>query len=110
MSDSPRRKREGNALAGQIGEKAERKLKAQRDSTDPLAFGLGMMGVIGWSVVVPTLIGAVVGHWLDERHWTNHSWTLALILAGLSIGCMNAWYWVAKESREICGGSEDANE
>ena len=31
-------------------------------------FGLGMMGLIGWSVVVPTLLGAALGIWLDKRH------------------------------------------
>jgi predicted F0F1-ATPase subunit len=31
-------------------------------------FGLGMMGLIGWSVAVPTLLGAALGLWLDSRH------------------------------------------
>ena len=42
-----------------------------------------MMGLIGWSVVVPTLLGAALGIWLDERHPGAHSWTLALLVAGL---------------------------
>jgi ATP synthase protein I len=31
-------------------------------------FGLGMMGLIGWSVAIPTLLGAALGLWLDKRH------------------------------------------
>ena len=27
-----------------------------------------MMGLVGWSVVVPTLLGAALGIWLDHRH------------------------------------------
>ena len=58
-----------------------------------------MMGLIGWSVVVPTLLGAALGLWLDMRYPGTHSWTLALLVAGLVIGCLNAWHWVAKETR-----------
>ena len=31
-------------------------------------FGLGMMGLIGWSVAVPTLLGAALGLWLDQHY------------------------------------------
>jgi predicted F0F1-ATPase subunit len=41
-----------------------------------------MMGLIGWSVVVPTLLGAALGSgW--TTHPGTHSWTLALLVAGL---------------------------
>jgi len=32
-----------------------------------------MMGLIGWSVVVPTLLGAAFGIWLDNRHPGDYS-------------------------------------
>lgn len=85
----------------QVGAKASRKLKARRNSSTGVWFGLGMMGLIGWSVVVPTLLGAVLGIWLDKQHPGAHSWTLALLVAGLAIGCLNAWHWVAKEDRAM---------
>src|SRR5271156_3819791 len=87
-------------LAGQVGAKAARKLKA-RNSTQGVWFGLGMMGLIGWSVVVPTLLGAWLGIWLDNHHLGRHSWTLTLLVIGLAIGCLNAWHWVAKEDKEM---------
>ena len=43
-----------------------------------------MMGLIGWSVAVPTLLGAALGLWLDQHHPGKHSWTLALLVAGLA--------------------------
>ena len=43
-----------------------------------LIFGLGMLGLIGWAVVVPTLLGAALGLWLDAHYPARHSWTLAL--------------------------------
>ena len=29
------------------------------------------------------------------------AWTLALLVAGLLIGCWNAWHWVAKEEKAM---------
>jgi ATP synthase protein I len=81
--------------------KAERKLKAQRSGTQPAWFGLGMFGVIGWSIAAPTLLGAMLGAWLDKRHSGPHSWTLALLVAGLILGCANAWYWISAQSAAI---------
>ena len=101
MSDEPKKTSEdGSTFAGQIGTKATRKLKA-RKSTQGVWFGLGMMGLIGWSVVVPTLLGAALGLWLDNHHPGKHAWTLALMVVGLAIGCVNAWYWVAQQEKAM---------
>ncbi len=101
MNDEPQNtsKREPT-FADQVGAKAARKLKARR-STQGVWFGLGMMGLIGWSVVVPTLLGAALGLWLDKQHPGRHAWTLALLVVGLAIGCVNAWHWVAQEDKAI---------
>ena len=106
MSDETRRKRERRkkdqtAFIRQVGAKAARKLKAQRHVTQTVWSGLGMMGLVGWSVAVPTLLGAALGVWLDKHYPTTHSWTLTLLIIGLIIGCVNAWHWVAKEDKEI---------
>ena len=90
-----------NNLADQVGAKAERKQRARQDGTQGVWFGLGMMGLIGWSVVVPTLLGAALGMWLDTHHPGTRSWTLALLMAGLVLGCFNAWHWVVKEDRAM---------
>jgi len=96
-------------FANRIGAQAARKLKARRDSTRGVWTGLGMMGLIGWSVVIPTLGGAALGLWLDSRHPGGRSWTLALLVAGLCIGCLNAWRWVAKEDKAIHDEREDSD-
>lgn len=86
-------------LAEQIGAKATRKLLARRDGAPGVWFGLGTMGLIGWSVVMPTVLGAALGIWLDAKHPGTHSWSLALLMAGLVLGCANAWRWVAQQDR-----------
>ena len=98
----------GTTFAEQVGAKAARKMKARR-SRQGVWFGLGMMGLIGWSVVVPTLLGAALGIWLDKYHPGQHSWTLALLVAGLTVGCLNAWHWVAKEDAAMREEQEDHN-
>ncbi len=66
-----------------------------------------MSGLIGWSVVIPTLLGAAVGIWVDTRYPSRYSWTLMLLLLGLVLGCFNAWHWVDSEYKEM---QEDLNE
>jgi len=102
--------KDGTTFSREVGAKAGRKLKARRNSAKGVWFGLGMMGLIGWSVVVPTLLGAALGIWLDNRHPGTHSWTLMLLIIGLIIGCLNAWHWVAKEDKEMGENQEDDDE
>ena len=110
MNDEPKKTSESEpTFAAQIGAKAARKLKA-RKSTQGVWLGLGMMGLIGWSVVVPTLLGAALGLWLDKHHPGKHAWTLALLVAGLALGCFNAWHWVAKEDKAMRDEQEDNDE
>jgi len=110
MGDEPKHTLPAEStFAAEIGAKATRKLKARRDSQG-VWFGLGLMGLVGWSVVVPTLLGAALGIWLDKHHPGTHPWTLALLVAGLSIGCLNAWHWVAKEEKEMRDSNEDGDE
>ena len=94
----------------QVGAQAARMLKSQRRGTPSVWFGLGMMGLVGWSVVVPTLLGAALGIWLDNHHPGKHPWTLALLVVGLAVGCLNAWHWVAKEDKAMHDETEDNDE
>jgi ATP synthase protein I len=100
----------GPPLSQQVGAAASRKLRARRHKDRTVWFGLGMMGMIGWSVAIPTLLGAVLGLWLDRRYPGGRSWTLALLVAGLVIGCWNAWHWVTKEGRAMRDEQEDRDE
>ncbi|WP_233203204.1 AtpZ/AtpI family protein [Chitinimonas sp. BJB300] len=111
MSKQDKHRTEGKSdFSEQIGSKAARKLKAQQQVTQTVWSGLGMMGLIGWSVSIPTLLGAALGMWLDENNPSHHSWTLALLTVGLGLGCFNAWHWVTKESREINEQEENKGE
>ncbi len=82
-----------------IGRKAERKIEARGARHRGVWFGLGMFGLVGWSVAVPTLLGIALGVWLDGRLPSRFSWTLTLLFIGAALGCLNAWYWVERENR-----------
>lgn len=81
-----------------VGAKEARKLRARRDGGRSVWFGLGMMGLVGWSVALPALAGVALGAWLDRRWPGSVSWTLALLGLGVALGCFNAWHWVRRES------------
>jgi ATP synthase protein I len=97
-----------NNFSDIINIKANRKIKARLKSKQGVWFGLGMIGLVGWSVIVPTLLGTALGTWLDAHYPSRHALTLPLLILGLFIGCMNAWYWVKKE--EIAMDRRDSDE
>jgi ATP synthase protein I len=82
-----------------VDRKERRKLEARRHRQEGMWFGIGMFGLVGWSVVVPTLIGVALGMWIDATWPSQYSWTLMMLFAGVVAGCFNAWYWVKRESR-----------
>jgi len=76
-------------------------MRSRQDEGRDVWFGLGMFGVVGWSVAIPTLVGIFVGVWIDMTWQSPYSWTLMLLVIGIAAGCLNAWFWVQRESRDI---------
>jgi ATP synthase protein I len=76
-SASPERR-----FAEEVGRKAERRLRSQRERKGPIWFWLGMFGLVGWSVAVPTLIGVALGIWIDKSSPGGISWTLNMLIIG----------------------------
>lgn len=87
-------------LGDEIQKKAERRVRARSQKKYAVWFGLGMFGLIGWSVAIPTLLGILLGLWLD-RHWPEGriSWTITLLFVGIILGCLNAWRWVSRQRK-----------
>lgn len=106
---SEEKQNKNNSFEKVVGDKEERKLQAQRDKKSVWS-GLGLFGIVGWSIVVPTILGAALGMWLDKHYKNDFSWTLSLLVAGLMLGCGIAWNWVQKENKEIHKKDEDGIE
>jgi ATP synthase protein I len=93
----------------QVSSRERRKLKARKQDSSGAWFGLGMFGIVGWSVAIPTVGGIFMGIWIDVTWPSSYSWTLMLLLVGLVIGCYNAWYWVQKERKAIANDLKKGN-
>jgi len=104
---SGRRPDPGVLAPDRVGASERRKVRARLRRDDTVWFGLGMFGLVGWAVTVPMLAGLAAGIALDAARPGPRSWTLMLLLAGVALGCLNAWYWVSRQRREIERGRRD---
>jgi ATP synthase protein I len=99
--DAPRKEKPGITadMEKAVGAKEALRIKARGEKDRSLLFGMSIFGIVGWSVVIPTLIGIALGIWIDSRWPSRFSWTLMLLFGGLICGCLNAWYWVSHVSK-----------
>ncbi len=82
----------------EVGSRQER-IKRAKERRNDVFSSISLLGVVGWSVTLPTILGVGVGAWIDH-HWPSGiSWALTLLIAGLVIGCTNAWVRIRKDQR-----------
>ena len=99
-----------NSFSKKVKQKEKRRIKSGNHRPEFWS-GVAVFGLIGWSVVLPTLAGIALGIWIDSKFPGSHSWTLTLLIAGLGLGCFNAWNWIMKENKNNNNnGQEDENE
>ena len=98
------------SFSQKVGATETRKLKSQHRGAQGIWTGLGMFGLIGWAVALPTFLGVLLGTYIDSHYPGVHSWTLSLLVIGLFVGCMNAWHWVAREEKAIREDEETKDE
>ena len=85
-------------LMDKISSDADKKIEARKKGKE-IMFGLGIFGIVGFSIAIPTLMGILLGTYLDKRTDTSISFTITFLFLGLLVGCVNAWRWV-KETGE----------
>ena len=78
-------------LSGAVKTRQERRERWEREGERSIGQNLAMIGVLGWTIVLPTLLGLFAGRWLDRHFHMGIFWTLGLLVAGLTVGCMLAW-------------------
>ena len=91
---------EQQTMLNAVAQKSQRKIAARARPYRSSWFGLGMMGLIGWSVAIPTLAGIALGLWIDHQWPSRFSWTLMLLFVGGFLGCVNAWRWMNREGKK----------
>lgn len=81
-------------LAEEVRHRAERRSREAAYRERGFWVGVGTMGLIGWSVVLPAVLGGFFGIWLDGKLGTRRTFSGVLAVAGLCLGCWNAWRMV----------------
>lgn len=84
-------------LLKKIEKESSKKIKSQEEG-DEIMFGLGLFGIIGWSIAIPTVMGIALGVYLDKRFTQSFSWTITLLFAGVILGSFNAWHWIIEKT------------
>ena len=100
-------KRVNGDFSDLVSVREKRKLRARKKKMETFWFGLGMVGMVGWSIAIPTVGGIFLGVWIDLRWSGTYSWTLMLMVIGLVIGCLNVWFWVNRQRQAIGKERED---
>jgi ATP synthase protein I len=101
MTPKERRRKQAEDFTKKVCVKERRRIKGKNMQDKTVWFGLGMFGIVGWSVAVPSLLGTAAGIWIDQTWPSRFSWTLMLLIMGVTLGCLNAWYWVKKARDNI---------
>jgi ATP synthase protein I len=85
---------EKDALVKEVRLRGERHERGLREGDPSVARRLAQIGVLGWIIVVPLLIGVFAGRWLDQKFSSGLFWTGPLLMLGLALGCWSAWKWM----------------
>lgn len=93
--------RDGNhgkeELSRAVEVRKARRRRWRQEGERPLWQNLSMVGSLGWLIVAPTLLGVLLGRWLDGTFETGTLFTGALIFLGAVIGAWLAWHRMNSE-------------
>lgn len=87
----------GEAARAERMARSVRRLRERRQARGTIARNLAVVGTLGWLMVVPTLVGAFVGRWLDRRLGSGIFWSATLIFLGAVGGSYFVWQRVHQE-------------
>ncbi len=81
-------------LKQRVSKQVERMQQADRDRPTLLA-QTAYLGTLGLLLVVPVIVGAYLGRWLDGLvEGYSMRWTLSLIVVGVAVGAFNVYRFI----------------
>lgn len=81
-------------LQQRVSKQLNRMHKTDKDRSTPLA-KMAYLGTLGFLLVVPIIVGAYLGHWLDGFvEGDSMRWTLSLIIIGVAVGAINVYLFI----------------
>lgn len=85
-------------LAAAAAHRARQRDQAGRDDpATPASIRLAQIGVLGWTIVTPILLGLLAGHQLDRWLHTGVTFAAALLTVGAGLGLWFAWRWMHRQ-------------
>ncbi|MGE0643168.1 MAG: AtpZ/AtpI family protein [Nitrospira sp.] len=83
-----------NKLKERIGRQTRRMKQAERDRPTLLGHTV-YVGTLGLLMVIPIVVGAYVGQWLDSLvEGYSIRWTISFILIGVAMGAVSIYVFV----------------
>jgi ATP synthase protein I len=84
-------------LANAAQRAVDRDVRGRANPEPSLGARLGQIGVLGWYIIVPTLLGLFLGRWLDRQFGTGLFFSAPLLMIGAAIGFWSAWRWMHRQ-------------
>ncbi len=85
-----------DALVKGVRLRGKRYLRWLSEGEPSVSRRLAQIGVLGWIIVTPILIGIFIGRFLDRTFHSGIFWTAPLLLLGLALGSWSAWKWISQ--------------
>ncbi|AOK49222.1 ATP synthase I [Burkholderia sp. MSMB617WGS] len=73
---------------------AKRAARGARDPEPSLGRRLAQIGVLGWTILAPTLAALALGRWLDRAFASRVFFSAPLLMFGAALGFWLAWRWM----------------
>jgi ATP synthase protein I len=86
-----------DGLAAAVQKRQERRTRWLNEGEPSVVRFVGQIGVLGWIIVVPALIGLFLGRWLDHKLGSGIFWSAPLLLLGVVVGFWSAWRWMHRQ-------------
>ena len=86
-----------NGMADAARKQQERRKLWRTEGEPSVVRFVGQIGVLGWIIVAPTLIGLFIGRWLDHTFGTGIFWSAALLVLGVALGFWSGWRWMNRQ-------------
>ena len=87
----------GDGMAEAARKEEDRRIRWRTEGESSVMRFVGQIGILGWIIVAPTLLGLFVGRWLDRSFGTGIFWSAALLVLGVTIGFWSGWRWMQRQ-------------
>jgi ATP synthase protein I len=92
-----RRQPSPDGMADAARRRRERQSRWLSQGEPSMARYVGQIGILGWIIVAPTLLGLFVGRWLDRTFGSGIFWSAALLMLGVAFGFWSGWRWMHRQ-------------